>query len=84
MQDQTITTQLVNDLRKVKTPRTPMATHSTGFKYFRNCKVPMLKKTPLRFGSEHLNDLENVSVKVPWSDEAKVKLLGVSSCHVWR
>ncbi|KAK3559349.1 hypothetical protein QTP86_012806 [Hemibagrus guttatus] len=52
-------------------------------------KIPLLKKAHvqacLKFANEHLNDSEKNWVKVLWSDETKIELLGINSTHrVWR
>ena len=42
-------------------------------------------QTCLKFANENLNDSEENWVKVLWSDETKINLLGINSTrHVWR
>ena len=71
--------------------REPSVTHDTvkDLKFCCARNVPLLKKAHvqarLKFGKEHLDDLEEAWEKVMWSDDTKIELFGINSTHrVWR
>uniref|UniRef100_A0AAZ3RDT2 Transposase n=1 Tax=Oncorhynchus tshawytscha TaxID=74940 RepID=A0AAZ3RDT2_ONCTS len=84
---------LVNDLKATGTIVTKKTIGNTlrreGLKSCSARKVPLLKKAHiharLKFANEHLNDSEDNWVKVLWSDETKMELVGINSTRrVWR
>ena len=90
VRDQPSTTQeeLVNDLKAVETTVTKRTIsntlHREGLKSCCTRKVPLLKKVCLKFTKEHLDDPEEASEKVMWSDETKIGLFGIKSTpRVW-
>ncbi len=84
---------LVNDLKRagttVSTVTISNILHRHGLKSCSMFKVLLLKpahvQALLKFAKDHLDDPEEASEKVMWSDETKIELFGInSSCRVWR